>query len=503
MSIASPPEGPTVASQDPASPPQVPSYTAPPTTSDREPHRRSGVVGGLILIAIGAIALGSMWFPGGGAWLFLGLGVAFAIARVLTGRYGYAVPAGILLGFGSFVWFTEVGMLNGPTAGGMFFVFLGLGFLASYAIAARPQAVWPILPGVVLVGFGAFIQGTMFGAPFSQYWWLAQYWPLTLVAVGAWLLLRDQLPPAARTPVAIVGASALILVGLLVAAAGMATVAAPYYARGPMPMSWPMSWTGFGTAPLQDTITLSAPAAGIDSIRLVNTAGTTVVRPAQGSEVTVQATRHFFNNAQAPDVQLVPTSGVLSIQSTSLAFVGAGSYVDYVIDTPAGLGADIRSASGPITVSGLRGPVHAESASGSIDARDLQGSTVLRTASGGIRMANISGDLQVTSVSGGISGAGVDRAADIRSTSGGINLTGAFATNAQIVTVSGAVVLRFTPAAAVRIDASTLSGDVNASELDLNGRVGGARSLSGNLGSAFSTVTVRTTSGGIHLMPSV
>ena len=28
--------------------------------------------------------------------------------------------------------------------------------------------VWPVLPGVVLIGFGAFIQATMFGAPFAM-----------------------------------------------------------------------------------------------------------------------------------------------------------------------------------------------------------------------------------------------------------------------------------------------------------------------------------------------
>ena len=171
------------------------------------------MLGGLILIALGIAALGGTWFPSGGAWLFLGLGAAFLIGRVLIGRHRYAIPAGILLAFGSFVWFTETGMLNGPQTGAAFLVFLGFGFLAAYAIAARPSAVWPVLPGVVLIGFGAFIQATMFGAPFEQFWWLAHYWPLSLVAVGAWLLLRDRLPAPARAPVAIMGITALVLMG--------------------------------------------------------------------------------------------------------------------------------------------------------------------------------------------------------------------------------------------------------------------------------------------------
>ena len=127
-------------------PPPAFRYTPSEAEATRPPRRSAGVAGGLILIALGFVALGGTWFPGRGGWLFIGLGTAFLLARVLTGRYGYAVPAGILLGFGSFVWVTETGMLFGPAAGGAFFVFLGLGFLAVYAIAARPAAVWPSCP---------------------------------------------------------------------------------------------------------------------------------------------------------------------------------------------------------------------------------------------------------------------------------------------------------------------------------------------------------------------
>src|ERR1700694_4177032 len=151
MSVAPSPEAPTVPRPAPAAaPPGPPAHRITPN-DDEGPRteRHRGVLGGLILIALGVAALGGMWLPGGGAWLFLGLGAAFLIGRVLTGRHGYAVPAGILLAFGSFVCFTETGMLNGLQAGGTFFVFLGLGFLAAYAIAARPGAVWPVLPGLV------------------------------------------------------------------------------------------------------------------------------------------------------------------------------------------------------------------------------------------------------------------------------------------------------------------------------------------------------------------
>jgi Putative adhesin len=504
MSVAPPPEAPAVPRPAPAaSAPVPPAYRITPS-DDEGPRteRHRGVLGGLILIALGIAALGGTWFPGGGAWLFLGLGTAFLIGRVLTGRHGYAVPAGTLLAFGSFVWFTETGILNSPQTGAAFFVFLGLGFLAAYAIAARPGAVWPVLPGVMLIGFGAFIQATMFGAPFEQFWWLAHYWPPSLVAVGAWLVLHDRLPAAARAPVAIIGVSALILIGLLVAAAGMAMVVAPY-ARTPitMPMPWPMfqGVPGFGNPPLEDTVTLSAPVGSADLVSLVNTRGNTVVQGAGGLEVRVQATRHYWVANQPPEVRLMPGTGALAVE---VAPASSGSYIDNVVDSPSALGADVRSASGSVSVSGLMGPVRVETGSGSIDLRDLQGSAMVTTASGGVRLTNLAGDLGVSSVSGGISGTGLPRLSDARSTSGGIDLTGDFATDAQIVTVSGGVTLRLTPVASLRIDELSLSGDVSASDLALDARQTGSHRLSGNLGAGTNTLAVRSTSGSIRLVRS-
>ena len=159
----------------------------------------------------------------------------------------------------------------------------------------------------------------------------------------------------------------------------------------------------------------------------------------------------------------------------------------------------MRSASGSIDLSGLDGPVRIETASGAVDARNLHGSTIISTASGGIRMANISGDLQVTSVSGGIAGAGVNRVSNAYSTSGAINLTGDFATNAEIGSTSGSIMLRFTPAASVRIDATSLSGDVSAADLGLTGQVTGPHALSGSIGNSGPTVSIYTTSGSIRL----
>ena len=123
-----------------------------------------------------------------------------------------------------------------------------------------------------------------------------------------------------------------------------------------------------------------------------------------------------------------------------------------------------------------------QTASGAIDLRDLQGPTELTTASGAIHLTNIRGGLRAASASGDISGTGVARVDEVRSLSGSINLAGDFADDAQILSVSGDVTLRFTPAASVRIDAASLSGDVDADGLPLNTRQSGRTACQGPWG---------------------
>ena len=504
MAIVSPPNA-----SPSAPPPAAPEQIAPPLEEQgiiEQPmpppagrERSGGLLAGLLLVSVGVTALFAIWLPGGGAWLFLGLGTAFVLARVLTGRTGYAVPAGLLLGFGAFVWLSETGMLNGPAAGGMFFICLGLGFLLSYVIAGTPQAVWPVVPGLVLIGFGAFIQATTFGFSYAQFWWLANYWPLILVTLGIWLLFRDRLPNEARAPVAIAGTAVLILIGLLVAAAAVTSAGIGSY-RGPVPMPapWSLVPAPVGAPPQQDSLTLSAPVEGVSVIQLDNSSGTTTVRPTTGSELTVQATRHYWSGAQAPDVVLVPTGGVLRVEASAVP----NTYVDYVVDAPTALGANIRSASGAVTISGLSGATNIVTASGAVDARDLAGSSSIETASGAIRMSNIGGELRVNSVSGSIHGVGIHRVIAAHSMSGAIDLNGDFASPAQIDSVSGSVDLAFTSAAAAHIEASSVSGDVRLSGLELVGQSTGPHTFSGNLGSGGPTISVHTTSGAIRLLGS-
>jgi hypothetical protein len=145
----------------------------------------------LALITLGVIFLIGNLLPSRshGGLIVLGIGAAFLVGRVTTGRYGYAVPAGVLLGIGSYISLQELLAPGFGDGGGWFFILLGLGFGLAYLIGMRPAAVWPLFPGAVLIALGVLQFAGSALRTFAPFGWLA-YWPALLVILGAWLLVQ-------------------------------------------------------------------------------------------------------------------------------------------------------------------------------------------------------------------------------------------------------------------------------------------------------------------------
>jgi hypothetical protein len=144
---------------------------------------RRGILGGSVLVAVGAWSLmQTLQVPNAGAYLFGVLGVAFLAAwYVGTRQYVYIVPAAVLIGFGLGLlipgWFplpagVEASIFLGSLAIALALVFLihprhrGLlvaaGLLALVAIADQlgwhlPEATQPFLVPTVLIAVGVYM----------------------------------------------------------------------------------------------------------------------------------------------------------------------------------------------------------------------------------------------------------------------------------------------------------------------------------------------------------
>jgi len=211
--------------------------------------------------------------------------------------------------------------------------------------------------------------------------------------------------------------------------------------------------------------------------------------------------------------------------------------IDFIIEMPKNIAAEISSASGEIMARNLDNESRLSTASGEIEISDCKGENNLSTASGDIGVNNCagaslrintasgdidvkdsSGDLTFQTVSGDI-GASFDGNLEGQTASGNINIraekTGRMkvrstsgdiqfqcpvseGSSAALTTVSGDVSFELGHDSSVAIEAGTVSGDIEC-ELDLAELRRSNRSFSGKLGDGRGSLVVKTVSGDITI----
>ncbi|MGD8967632.1 MAG: hypothetical protein PVI07_09000 [Anaerolineae bacterium] len=159
--------------------------------------RRSSLVGGLVLILLGASILAVQLLPGlqlwfSWPWIIIGFGVLMLVVGSATGVPGLAIPACIIAGIGGILYYQAAtgdwdswayiwSLIPG---------FVGVGILLSGLLGEEGgEAIraggWMILISLVL--FAAF--GSLFGALGM----MGPYWPVLLILLGLMLLLGPLL----------------------------------------------------------------------------------------------------------------------------------------------------------------------------------------------------------------------------------------------------------------------------------------------------------------------
>lgn len=146
---------------------------------------------GVILVVLGVIFIAGQRLGIGGEGVTAAIGLAFLTAFAFTRNYGFLVPGGIMTGLGLGIVYKMRSDGNSvPVLLG-----LGLGFASIYALDAVNRRTvwgwWPLIPGGVLTLIG------LVRASRSEGWLgvVGQWWPLALIAVGAYLLVRPRLGP--------------------------------------------------------------------------------------------------------------------------------------------------------------------------------------------------------------------------------------------------------------------------------------------------------------------
>jgi hypothetical protein len=149
----------------------------------------SGWLPGVILVVVGLTLFAVQLLHLDADVIVLVIGLVFGIAFAATRRYGLLIPAGIMTGLGAGILLEDFGAAGEPAMLG-----LGLGFLAIYAVdaltsgAREPGRWWPVIPGSIITVIGG--ASGIFGEEGTRA--IEQGWPIVLIAVGAWLLLRRR-----------------------------------------------------------------------------------------------------------------------------------------------------------------------------------------------------------------------------------------------------------------------------------------------------------------------
>lgn len=149
-----------------------------------------GVLGGMVLLAVGsAVLLPTLGVHDAGSYLFLFLGIAFAIAYAAgTRQFVYLVPAATLIGFGLGLIIPQaIPSLQGA-ASAIFLAALAAGFVVIYLLSPSrriPLVVAAVIGVVALADLFAKIELVPVG--------LQPYFvPIILIVTGAYLILEPR-----------------------------------------------------------------------------------------------------------------------------------------------------------------------------------------------------------------------------------------------------------------------------------------------------------------------
>ena len=146
-----------------------------------------GILGGAVLLAVGfGVLMQALGATDAGAYLFLFLGIAFALAYVAgTHQFVYLVPASTMIGFGLGLIIPTAFKLQ-DKASGIFLASLAIGYIVIYVLS--PSRKIP-LAAAALIGVVALadIFTTFVPEAPKQY-----FVPSILIVTGAYLIWEPR-----------------------------------------------------------------------------------------------------------------------------------------------------------------------------------------------------------------------------------------------------------------------------------------------------------------------
>jgi DUF4097 and DUF4098 domain-containing protein YvlB len=268
---------------------------------------------------------------------------------------------------------------------------------------------------------------------------------------------------------------------------------------------------------------------------LSNITGDVIVTGGGGDDVRIDATKRVRSNEadarallRAIQIQITERSGLVEVRTELPRRRNWSGGVDYTIALPNSANVTLRTVSGDLRMTNVRGELRAETVSGNVIASQLGRVRTLKAVSGDIEVTDAEGgELTAGTVSGDVVARNLRvKAIDLESVSGDLRFTDVEADRVNLRTINGDIEykgrlarsgrydmqshsgdIRLTPTGnpGFDIDANTFSGDIRsdfqlrsgAQLASAGDRRGRNRSLRGAVGDASAILTLRSFNGDI------
>ena len=166
-------------------------------------QKRRSLVIGLVLVLLGVWFLAVQFVPGFGNWidlewswplLIVGVGVFLLLFGILAGAPGMAVPAVIVSGIGGILYYQSA--TGDWTSWSYLWTlipgFVGVGVILAGLLGGNFRGSLSEGGGLIIISLILF---AIFTSIMGGWNLLGDYWPVLLILLGLWLLIRQFIRP--------------------------------------------------------------------------------------------------------------------------------------------------------------------------------------------------------------------------------------------------------------------------------------------------------------------
>jgi hypothetical protein len=165
-------------------------------------QNRSRIFAGILMILVGIWFLLVNFMPGWGDWMrisltwpliIVGVGLFLLFLGLLTSEPGMAVPACIVGGIGGLLYWQNItgNWESWAYAWTLIPGFIGAGILLEGLLEGKFRSAWNAASVLLLISLFTFL---IFGSFFGKVP-LGDYWPVLVILLGVWLLIRTVFRP--------------------------------------------------------------------------------------------------------------------------------------------------------------------------------------------------------------------------------------------------------------------------------------------------------------------